>query len=192
MASENSERIEHSVLIVYASAAGSTTLIAEFMAQRMRARHVHVRVEPVDRAPDPGLFDAVVLGSAIHNGEFLSGFTDYVERYASTLRQRPNWLFGVGMGPALRGPVGAVFKRLTPPAVAECRKRAGSRDYHSFAGVIHRPEELRTRLLIRLLGCPYGDQRDWHGVEAWIDDITDWIDKTLPANRFPIPDRPGD
>jgi menaquinone-dependent protoporphyrinogen oxidase len=187
MASENSDRIEHSVLIVYASAAGSTALIAEFMAQRMRDRHVHVRLEPVGRAPDPGLFEAVVLGSAIHNGRFLPGFADYIERYASTLRQRPNWLFSVGMGPALRGPVGTIFKRLTPPAIAECRNWAGSREYHSFAGVIHRPEELRTRLLIRLFGCPLGDQRNWRGVEAWIDDITGWIDNMLPATRFPIP-----
>ncbi|MGY2063440.1 flavodoxin domain-containing protein, partial [Nocardia gipuzkoensis] len=112
-------------------------------------------------------------------------FTDYVERYASALKQRPNWLFSVGMGPALRGPVGAVFKRITPPAVTECRKLLNSSSYRSFAGVVPRPDDLRTRLLVRLFGCPFGDLRDWGAVTEWIDGICAWIDTTLPATRFP-------
>ncbi|MFC3433161.1 flavodoxin [Nocardia seriolae] len=185
MTSDNSDRIEHSTLIVYASAAGSTAQIAEFMAQRMRDKQLHVRVEPVDRAPDPGLFEAVVLGSAIHNGRFLPGFADYIQRHAATLKQQPNWLFSVGMGPALHGPVGAIFKRITPPAVTECRTAADSKGYQGFAGVVARPPDLRTRLLVRLFGCPFGDLRDWTAIAAWIDGITGWIDDNLPATRFP-------
>lgn len=186
MTSDSGDHAEHAVLIVYASAAGSTAQIAEFMAQRMRDNQLHVRVEPVDRAPDPSLFEAVVLGSAIHNGRFLPGFAEYIQRHAVSLRQRPNWLFSVGMGPALRGPVGAIFKRLTPPMVSECRKAIDSKGFHSFAGAVPRPRDVRTRLLVRLFGCPFGDLRDWNAISAWIDDLTTSIDNTLPATRFPI------
>lgn len=114
MTSDAPDRTEHTVLVVYASAAGSTAQIAEFMANRMRERHLHVRVESVDKAPDPSHFEAVVLGSAIHDGEFLPGFADYVQRHAAALHRRPNWLFSVGMGPALSGPIGGFFKRPDP------------------------------------------------------------------------------
>lgn len=187
-----SDQTEHTVLIVYASAAGSTAQIGEFMARRMRDAGLHVRVEPVDRAPDPGCFEAVVLGSAIHNGGFLPGFADYIERYAQTLKQRPNWLFSVGMGPALRGPVGAFFKRLTPPVVTECRTSAASKGYRGFAGVVVRPPELRNRLLIRLFGCPYGDLRDWAAITAWAGEIVSWIDDALPDTRLPATRDPAD
>ncbi|MVU82374.1 hypothetical protein GPX89_34730 [Nocardia sp. ET3-3] len=192
MTFDNDDRAQHTVLIVYASAAGSTAQIAEFMAQRMRDKQLHVRVEPVDRAPDPGSYEAVVLGSAIHNGQFLPGFADYVRRYAASLKQRPSWLFSIGMGPALRGPVGAVFKRITPPAVTECRTMAGSRGYRAFAGVVPRPPDLRTRLLVRLFGCPFGDLRDWAAITAWTDDITAAVENTSPATRFPAAERPHD
>lgn len=189
MTSDAPDRTEHTVLVVYASAAGSTAQIAEFMANRMRERHLHVRVESVDKAPDPSLFEAVVLGSAIHDGEFLPGFADYVQRHAAALHRRPNWLFSVGMGPALSGPIGGFFKRLTPPAVAACRELAHSTGYRPFAGVIPRPDKLRIRLLVFAFGCPLGDQRDWSDIGNWVDGIVTAIDATLPATRFPATGR---
>lgn len=111
----NRDRAEYAVLVIRASAAGSTAQIAEFLGRRLRDNDLHSQAEPADRAPDSCRFDVVVLGSAIHNGEFLSVSTDYLDRHTAALRDRPNWLFSVGMEPAVRGPVGAIFKRLTPP-----------------------------------------------------------------------------
>ncbi len=52
------------------------------MAQRMRDNQLDERV---DRAPDPSLFEAVVLGNAIRDGRFLPGFAEYLQRHAAGL-----------------------------------------------------------------------------------------------------------
>ncbi|WP_425298159.1 hypothetical protein [Nocardia brasiliensis] len=62
--------------------------------------------ERVDRAPDPSLFAGVVLGNAIHDGRFLPGFAEYLQRHAAGLRQHPNGLFSIGMGPCCADPWG--------------------------------------------------------------------------------------
>ncbi|MFD7841507.1 hypothetical protein ACFV4K_01025 [Nocardia sp. NPDC059764] len=84
---------------------------------------------------------------------------------------------------------------VTPPAVTECRAAAGSqvaREYRGFAGVVARPPDLRTRLLVRLFGCPFGDLRDWTATATWIDDITASIGRALPTTHFPATGNPGE
>ncbi|WP_280336962.1 flavodoxin domain-containing protein [Nocardia wallacei] len=190
MTSDRSDRTEHTVLVTYASARGSTAEIAEFIANRMRDQGLHVRVASVSEDLDPELFEAVVLGSAIHNGAFLPEFVEYTERHGVALRLRPAWLFSVGMGPALRGPLGTPLRHATPPAIAAVRKDMCALGFRSFAGVFHRPDEFRIRLIMWLLGCRVGDQRDWTAIGTWTDSIVSWIDKRLPDTRFPAVTEP--
>ncbi|WP_024803157.1 flavodoxin domain-containing protein [Nocardia sp. BMG51109] len=185
MTIDRSERTEHTVLIAYASANGSTAEIAEFIGERMRDKGLHVRVAPVSENPDPARFEAVVLGSAVHNGEFLPEFAEYTERHGLALRMRPAWLFSVGMGPALRGPLGAPLRHFIPPAIADIRKHLCALGYRSFAGVLPRPDDRRTRIIVRLLGCRFADLRDWPAVSAWADSLAIWIDARLPQAPFP-------
>ncbi|MBF6176635.1 flavodoxin domain-containing protein [Nocardia blacklockiae] len=185
MTSDRSDRTEHTVLVTYASARGSTAEIAEYLADRMRDRGLHVRAASVSENLDPRLFEAVVLGSAIHNGAFLPEFVDYTERHGLALRMRPAWLFSVGMGPALHGPLGFPLRHATSPAIAAVRDTMCALGYQPFAGVFQRPDELRIRVIMWLLGCRVGDQRDWPAIAAWADTLVGWIDKRLPVTRFP-------
>jgi menaquinone-dependent protoporphyrinogen oxidase len=56
------------VLVGYASAKGSTREIAERIATRLRAAGHVTAVDRVDEASAIASYDALVLGSAIHNG----------------------------------------------------------------------------------------------------------------------------
>jgi len=64
--------------------------------------------------PRVGGYDAVVLGSAIHNQDWLAGSTDFVQRNLGTLAGRPVWLFSVGMlgdqGSAFAPPLSHLFR----------------------------------------------------------------------------------
>ncbi|HEY5840616.1 MAG TPA: flavodoxin domain-containing protein [Mycobacterium sp.] len=159
------------VLLGYASADGSTAEVAERLGKQLRNDGLQVQVVPVTEQPDPSAFDVVVLGSAIHDGEFLPEFGDFVERHRSTLCQRPVWLFSLGMGPTLRGPIGAIFRNMVPPAIAAVRDRLGAVEYHPFGGKFDRPPERKLRMVIWLMGTRPGDHRDWAEIDDWATSI---------------------
>jgi menaquinone-dependent protoporphyrinogen oxidase len=160
------------VLVAYASAAGSTRGIAEFVADRLKHRGLAVQVLEVDQVGDLEPYRAVVLGSAVHDRAWLQDAEKFVRRSANSLRTRPVWMFSVGIGPSLRGPIGAPAKRLVPPRIAKLRDTVRPHDIRGFAGVVPRKgNPLLARLLLRLMGGRYGDLRDWSAIEDWADGI---------------------
>lgn len=185
MTTEPDDHTRHTVLVVYASAAGSTAEIAEFIGNRMRDSGLQVQVASVADGPDPANYDAAVLGSAVHNRALLPEFNAYIRQYGPTLRRRPTWLFSVGMAPGLRGPLGYPLKHVTPPAITQVRNQLHPCGFQQFAGVFARPDELGTRVVVRLLGARFGDQRDWPAIGAWTDAITTRIDTEHRPTRFP-------
>jgi menaquinone-dependent protoporphyrinogen oxidase len=171
------------ILVAYASSRGSTREIADVIGFTLADAGAAAQTASVTDDPDPALFDAVVLGSAIHNGAFLPEFQEYVERHRTALRRQPTWLFSVGMGPALRGPIGAIFRPMVPKPIAAIRDTLQAIEYHPFAGVFDRPPELRLRIIIRLMGARYGDNRDWHDIEAWSASIAKQARATFESSQ---------
>ncbi|EHY87242.1 flavodoxin domain-containing protein [Saccharomonospora azurea] len=156
------------VLVAYATAAGSTEGVASFVADRLRRRGGRVDVIPVDDVPSVEPYDTVVLGSAVHNRAFLPQATTFAHEHRNTLRTKSVWLFSVGIGPSLRGPLGRKLGRVVPKHIAAIRDGVEARDYHAFAGVVPREgSPLMARVLLRLFGGRYGDLRDWDAIESW-------------------------
>jgi menaquinone-dependent protoporphyrinogen oxidase len=158
------------VLVGYASQHGSTRGIAERVAARLAEHGVRVQVQPLDRVTDVRGYDAIVVGSAIHNRAWLPEATGFVCRNLDALAGRPVWLFSVGMPGALRGPFRALAEKQGPKLIAGFRQAIRPRDHHVFSGVI-RPDHLsRTgRLLFKVFASHYGDFRDWHEIDAWAE-----------------------
>ncbi len=160
------------VLVAYASADGSTAEVATALGQRFAGLGYDVDVVDVENNPDPSPYDAVVVGSAIHNGELLPGAVAWVDAWKAVLETHRTWLFSLGFGPVLRGPIGRVFRNMVPPAVAAIQKTLKAEEYHPFAGVFSPPPQRRLRALIWLMGgAHYGDRRDWPRIIAWADSI---------------------
>ena len=67
--------------MAYASGNGSTKEIAEFIAARLIRNGLLVQAHSVVDAPDPAAFEAVVIGSAIHNRAWLPSTEEYVRRF---------------------------------------------------------------------------------------------------------------
>ncbi|WP_166027332.1 flavodoxin domain-containing protein [Streptomyces chilikensis] len=162
------------VLIAHATAHGSTLGIAERVADILRRRGAQVEVRPCDDVADVHPYDAVVLGSAVHDMAWLPEALDLVRRERDALREHPVWIFSVGMPGALRGPWKLLAGREEPKVAGPALRELRPRDHRLFSGVI-RPEHLPPggRVSLRAMGLRYGDHRDWEAVDDWARRIAD-------------------
>ncbi|MEU6586143.1 flavodoxin domain-containing protein [Nocardia sp. NPDC046763] len=181
------ENRKPAVSIVFASAQGSTREIAEYIGNDLAARGATVEVADVEHAPDLSRFDAVVIGSAVHDMALLPTVAEYVASHRDELSARPVWLFSVGIGPALRGPIGHRIGRMVPKRIAGVRDSISPCGYQAFAGHYERVGvSLGARILYRLLGGGrYGDLRDWTAISTFSDSIAQALNLRTP-HTIPI------
>jgi menaquinone-dependent protoporphyrinogen oxidase len=88
---------ERRLLIVYATSEGHTARVADRVAEVVRRTPVTVEVHPVEEAPDPTGFDAVVVGGSIHQGHHSRHLVSYLTAHKTTLSQVPTALFQVSL-----------------------------------------------------------------------------------------------
>ncbi|MFF0740346.1 flavodoxin domain-containing protein [Streptomyces sp. NPDC004111] len=160
------------VLVGYATAHGSTREIACRLGGRL-AKYGHtVDVRAMERVERPDTYQVFVLGSAVHGMAWLPEAQDFVRRNHRLLGVRPVWLFSVGMPGALRGPWKRLADREAPVILKNLPQLPPFRGHRLLSGVIARDQLSRGgRLRFRLMGCRYGDFRDWAAIEEWADRI---------------------
>jgi menaquinone-dependent protoporphyrinogen oxidase len=166
------------VLIGYATAHGSTREVAERIAQRLTERGCRVECRAADQVQGTDGYEAVVLGSAVHGGQWLPAAADLLEREAETLAGRPVWLFSVSsVGEHSSAFSPAVTRRMrsmrtAPAAVAGARESVRPRGHHDFAGVVERSHWGRLgRAFMTVTRARYGDHRNGAEIDAWAGDI---------------------
>lgn len=160
------------VLVGYATAHGSTREIAERLGARLTEHGLKADVRAMNRIEVPDRYDAFVLGSAVHGQAWLPPAKDFVRRYGDALGSRPLWLFSVGMPGALRGPWKRLAAKEGPLIVNGLQGLASYREHRLLSGVVARDQfPLGGRIMFRLMGCRYGDHRDWAAIEEWADGI---------------------
>ncbi|MEU3447526.1 flavodoxin domain-containing protein [Streptomyces thermolilacinus] len=163
-----------SVLIVFASEHHSTQQIAARIGIRLteHGHHVEAHELPLSEPTWPSC-DACVMGSAVHDGAWLPAADAFVHEYAEPLGTRAVWMFSVGMTAALPGPLRLLASRSEQPRIARLVDLVRPREHRRFSGVIRRGHLGRKgAVLFRLLGCRYGDYRDWADVDAWAAGIS--------------------
>lgn len=162
------------VLVAYATCHGSTRSIAERIAARLAETGLRVDLLPTRDVRHVEQYESAVVGSAIHNGDWLPEAAEFLHRHAAALGERPLWLFSVSMAPALRGRRGRwlAAHAKEPPAVAADRDVLNPRDLRSFAGVVDRAHiPARARPLMWACGGRFGDFRDWAAIDGWTLEI---------------------
>ena len=162
------------VLVAYASAMGSTQEIAQRVGSRMAVALGDVECRSVEEIESISGYEAVVVGSAIHNQAWLPPALLFFTRHAPELAKRPVWAFSVGMADALPKPF-----RKRGAALQQARLEATQfkdfplRGHKVFSGVYKAGQmPAPLRVLFRLTGGRFGDLRDWAAVDAWTDQIT--------------------
>jgi menaquinone-dependent protoporphyrinogen oxidase len=178
-------------LVVYASRHGSTMGIADRMAEILRSLDVDAIAVEAASAPDPGPYDACIVGSGVYIGSWLKDGVRYLERHAVSLAARPVWLFSSGplkgssagaardddpltqaLGP-LAGPGSGGRRR-----IAELTDAIRPRGHRVFLGAYDPADPPRTisERLVRLMPAskdllPPGDFRPWDEIDGWVREI---------------------
>lgn len=163
------------VLVAYASAHGSTEEIASRIAMRLGVDLAAMAdVRSLDR------YDAVVLGSAIHDQQWLPDAVAFVNRFRLDLMSKSLWAFSVGLPGALHGPLRPFAMREEAKIRAIAVESLHPRDHRLFTGVV-RAEHFPalSRVLFRAVGGRFGDFRDWAEIDRWTDEVS----TALQGNR---------
>ncbi|WP_420750505.1 flavodoxin domain-containing protein [Rhodococcus sp. O3] len=163
------------VLVGYATAKGSTRGIAERIAAAFeRAGHT-ADAKELSGIDSVDGYDVLVVGSAIHNGQWLPEAAAALDRLGPDLTGRAVWAFSVSSVGAtsslLASGVARYLRRVTPEpkAVETLQSTADVRGHHFFAGSIAPGDWPGLgRILFRLMGGRYGDARDWADVDGWV------------------------
>jgi len=161
------------ILVAYASKHGSTEGIAKAIADRLVERGKEVELRRVDGATDLAPPEAVVLGSAVYVGSWMTEALEFAMAYRDTLATIPVWLFS-------SGPLGTQVEDEDeqPKQLQALRDAFAPRDHRMFYGALD-PDELGfgERLMVKAIKAPIGDFRDWDAIGAYADEMADALDQ---------------
>jgi menaquinone-dependent protoporphyrinogen oxidase len=154
------------ILVGYVSPHGSTKETAERIGQRLVKGGHHVDICPLSEAGDLASYDAYVLGSAIHNGNWMPEAIEFLDANVKHLKGNPAWLFSVGMQDATV--LSRRFPSRAPKAIANIQLSLNVRDHRVFGGVFRREDNtLIGHLILEVMIGHYGDYRDWDAIDHW-------------------------
>ncbi len=173
------------VLVAFASARGSTRSIAERIAAQLSDRGVFTVCASVDDVDNLLPYSAVVVGSAVHDQMWLPKAIWFLTDHADDLARRPVWLFSVGRPGTVARPLRWAALCEGTAIERELTKVVRAKQHRLFSGVVPRGTfpQGSSRLAFRLMGCRYGDFRDWPSIDEWAAAIARDLD-----NRVPPPD----
>ncbi|HEX7699190.1 MAG TPA: flavodoxin domain-containing protein [Kofleriaceae bacterium] len=169
------------ILVGYASAHGSTKGIAEAIGARLIKAGLRADVRSIDEVGSIEAYDALVIGSAVHDRKWLPPAATFIRSHAAELSRHPLWLFSVGSLGETSSFFGARAGRLLQrmrkgrdaEEMADFRKVVGPRAHRNFAGAIETSHWSAVGgFFLKLLGGRFGDHRDWRDIDAWADGIT--------------------
>jgi menaquinone-dependent protoporphyrinogen oxidase len=178
------------ILVAYASRAGSTRGIAEFIGEKLGEKGLQADVKGVSSSIDPGAYDAFIIGSAVYQYHWLKEAKEFVSKNRAVLAVRPVWVFS--SGPTGRNPTDKKGRDLKEVDAPKERDEIGEsihpRDHHIFFGAFY-PDRIKGAMGFFARMAPkedQGDFRNWPEIEAWTNDIA----SSLLADGAKVPSTP--
>ncbi len=161
------------VLVAYASKYGATGEIAEKIGHVLRDGGLSVDVLSVQQVDGLTAYQAVVLGSAVYVGQWRDEAVKFLETNEYVLADLPVWLFS--SGPTGEGdPVTLMKGWHFPSAQQAIADHIKPRDMALFHGFLNTKElNFVERMLIKGIGSPTGDFRDWDAITTWAQGIAE-------------------
>jgi menaquinone-dependent protoporphyrinogen oxidase len=160
------------VLVCYATMHGSTTAVAEAVGDDLRKGGVVVDVRSVESVTDVGLYEAVVVGSAIRTEKWLPQATVFVKNNKEILKDIPTAYFLTCLtlvNPSEEARTKAqTFLRPLLETVPEVKPTsiglfAGVLDYSKYSA----PVKAVMKYKMWSQSIKEGDYRDWGAIHAW-------------------------
>lgn len=163
------------ILVTYASQGGATAGVAEAIGQTLTSNGRTVEVLPLNQVTDPGSYQAVVIGSAVHSGKWMPDALAFVERNQDALHQVPTAVFQVCMMLAASN---NSYKSMVQDWLAPLRGQIHPVAEGSFAGALwpdsysKLSEKLGLRIFLAAIHLKAGDYRDWDAIRAWTNRVS--------------------
>lgn len=162
------------ILVTYASRTGSTVGVADAIGKTLAENGAQVEVGPLQAIKDLTPYQAVVVGSAIREGQWLPEAVQFVQANRAALAQKPFAIFTVCMTMAMKN---GEYSEAVAKWVEPVRALVSPISEGYFAGVldINKVPTLRNRLMFSLsvlMGVwKEGDNRNWEAIRAWAKDL---------------------
>jgi menaquinone-dependent protoporphyrinogen oxidase len=159
------------ILVTYATQAGSTAGVAEFIGETLRTSGCLVTVRPMVEVDDLSAYAAVVAGSAIQGKQWLPEAMDFLQANRAALQKVPVAVFLVCMTLAMSN--ADRYRDEVATFLDPVRAIVTPVSEGMFAGAldISKVPDFRARLGFRLSvlfgAWSEGDHRDWHAIRAW-------------------------
>jgi menaquinone-dependent protoporphyrinogen oxidase len=153
------------VLVAYATRAGSTTGVAERVAEVLNRSGFAAEAVSAKETGDVASYDAVVVGSAVRAGKLMPEVLKFLDKNKSALEAKPLAAFVVCL--AMKD--GNEKGRTTAATYLEpVRAQIKPVSEGLFAGA-YDPEKLgfAVRQVMKMMKAPPGDFRKWDQVETW-------------------------
>jgi menaquinone-dependent protoporphyrinogen oxidase len=154
------------VLVTTASKHGSTEEIGRAIAEALNGQGVETGFLAPEDVISVHRYDAVIMGSAVYAGRWMSSMKKMAQRLAAELVDRPVWLFS-------SGPIGDPPKPDEDPVdVAPMMEATGARGHVVFAGKLDKAVlTFGERAIVAAFKAPEGDFRDWDEIRKWAEEV---------------------
>jgi menaquinone-dependent protoporphyrinogen oxidase len=165
------KEMEKRVLVTYASKYGSTGGVADAIGKELCSRDVAADVLLIKNVRNLSSYRAVVVGSAIYMGKWMSEAVDFIKENRDALRQVPVAYFLVCMNLAqptekkraevlsYTDPVLKAAPEIRPVGIGTF---AGALDYNNLSWIYKK--------ILKSKETPEGDFRDWNAIRSWARD----------------------
>lgn len=166
---EEDNRMSQKILVVYATKAGSTAEIAVEIGKSLAARGYGVDVKPVKEDPSLDGYQAVVIGSAIRIGRWLSEADQFVRKNQARLNQLPAALFTVHLENLGEGDDQQAARRAYTEPIRQLLPEAqevffpGKIDFDTLSFF----DRTLAKAMAKQVGLEVGDFRDWEMIKGW-------------------------
>lgn len=161
-------------VVVYTSKYGSTTGIAEFIAEKLRQQGTEADAHEVGQVHNLEDYDAFVVGSAVYMTHWMKEAAEFVMRNRVVLASHPVWLFSSGpLRTETKDTQGRdVLVSAEPKEIAEFKVAINPRDHQVFFGGLDASKLAFSHRMVRKMRAarailPEGDFRNWNDIGAW-------------------------
>jgi menaquinone-dependent protoporphyrinogen oxidase len=157
------------ILITYATRAGSTAEIAAEIGKSFRQKNFAVDVKPVKEKPFLAGYSAVILGSAIRMGSWLSEAVDYVEANQEKLNAMPVALFTVHMLNTGEDEASRANRLAYLDKVRSLLK--GAEEVYFEGAMDFSKLSFLDRMIAKMVKAVEADNRDWEKIRTWVPGV---------------------
>jgi len=168
------------ILLLYATRGGSTAEVANFMAKVLKDRAFDVDIQSAANfTGDIHHYDAVILGSPIYKGIWMTSIWRTVRQLETQFRNRPIWGFSLCVRVLEPGGLDYAQANYLPHNLLD---KLNLQDHCFFAGRLENLSLSQRNEFHETYdgrqGRKEGDYRDWKAIRSWTLQIAKHFEKT--------------